>query len=415
MMKCRNLWVFFGYLFIMVVCVFLLISINGNKLVIEQFSPLAKYFSRNYVDNLQDVLAHEAFVEDHIGQEKNKIVLTGSCQLEALWCTQDILKTQCSIASLLEQSLSTKRLPVRVMNLSVGTQVVGHNLHVFLRFLEDPSYKIFIWHNEFGPTPLSNSMFDHTKGDLASHLPYIYNKLGALITKHPNISELIDLYQRIEKNIPDIKNMEVMYLPESKMNILDSIMYNMKYIFSNIIELNKENILQRVRRNTGYLRSIKKRVEASKAQISPKISYGKYVDELNDLDIKPYKSVFYTQQSDVMVSKISELHHDNVISLKIMNKLAALYNKKIYVYIGPEAQCQSNNYFTNNYYKPITDIVSSLTHVELLDLSDMEIVPQRESFNCINMTYLGNKKIANKMSEVLLNIDKRRLSEDNNL
>ena len=51
------------------------------------------------------------------------------------------------------------------------------------------------------------------------------------------------------------------------------------------------------------------------------------------------------------------------------------------------------------------ELLSTLSNIKLMDLSGMEITPQRESFNCINMTYLGNKKIANKIYEIFTNKD----------
>ena len=52
---------------------------------------------------MSTVLEHEAFTNSNIKSKNNKVILTGSCQLKSLWCTKDVINTQCSIASLLEQ------------------------------------------------------------------------------------------------------------------------------------------------------------------------------------------------------------------------------------------------------------------------------------------------------------------------
>ncbi|MBT4764794.1 hypothetical protein HOO14_07350 [bacterium] len=399
----RYIWIFFGYMFIVVICLFILSSINGNKVFVSKSPWLEKYLSRTYVDGLSTVLEHEAFTNSNIKSKNNKVILTGSCQLKSLWCTKDVIKTQCSIASLLEQSLVRDNLPVSVMNLSVSTNVVGHNLHIFLRFLNNPKYKIFVWHNEAGPTVLSNSLFNHSNKDIASFLPYIYNQLGFLMKKHADIDELFILNKRIKENFENIHELEETYLPERDMGAMESVIYNAKYTFGNIIDLNISEVIFHIRKNTEYLRSFKKRIDSIKARISPKTSYVKYEQELQGLDVKPYEKMFYTG-GNVPLSN-DKLHYDNILILKIIDKLAGLYKKKVYFYIGPEAQCQNDNHFTKTYYNPMIELLSTLSNIKLMDLSGMEITPQRESFNCINMTYLGNKKIANKIYEIFTNKD----------
>jgi len=410
-----NLLNFFVFLTTLVIVLFSLVAINGNKSPFRNSPQLAKYFSSTYIDRPEDVLTHEAFVVNHLGYEKNKIVLTGSCQLEALWCTKDVLKTECSIAHLLEQNLLRKSIPVRVMNLSIGIQATGHNLNVFLRFLEDSRYKVFVWHNEFPSTLQGNSIFGLPKKELASFLPYIYKKTNKLIEYHPEIEELYTLSSRIKNVFPNINKMENQYFPENKMNLMNSFIHNIKFLFKDSLMLNEEEVIQRVRRNTSYLRFLIKRIASIKAQISPQIVYSKFEKELNSLPVKQYDKIFYNSNDGSVSHKSSIIHYDNILSLKLMDKLAGLYNKKIYVYIGPEAQCQENEYFTNNYYNPISHVVSKLKHTELLDLSNFGIIPQKESFNCVNMTYLGNKKIAEKMSEIFKNNDRNILYEKINL
>jgi hypothetical protein len=148
----------------------------------------AKFNSAPYVDDYASAYRHDAFVQNRIGAQYPQILLTGSCQLLSVWCTEKETSRKCTIAYQLEKEFKRHDHPTVVHNLSLHDHMAGHNLRTFLYFLEDPQFNTFIWHDEPLDSVISISIYE--KKDLNSYVPYIYRRLRELQTQFPDIEEI---------------------------------------------------------------------------------------------------------------------------------------------------------------------------------------------------------------------------------
>ncbi len=334
------------------------------------------------MDNFEDVKKHEAFTEVSKKSKNLKIILSGSCQLESLWCTEDKLHPSCSISHLLELELKKKGTPVDVYNLAVPGKSLAHNLITYLKFLSDRKAKVFIWHDEFFPEKFEkNSLLGNSEKNRSINLFELYGLLKRVQKQHPEIEEVQSLFKRVEGGIENLNyegetNNKVFSIPKS---------------------------FSKAKVKTDYLRFFRKRVQTWAADLSSEKYFEDFKKQLDVLPVKPFKKPFYPKVGDhVKKLQTNELYPDFNLVFSLVDKLNHVYGKRMFYYIGPEAQCADDDSYNKYYKKPLLNVMSTLKSVDAIDLSDLKLIPRRDTFNCINMTISGNYKVAHHFKKALI-------------
>lgn len=373
---------------------FVLVCIDEANTPLLNNPRLSKFFSRIYVDSFEAVDRHEAFLTRENYKGTSKVILSGSCQLESLWCTENVLHPKCSIPHLLEKELEgSSKNKVKVFNVSLPKYNTGHNLNVFLKLLDDKDAKIFVWHNDLAGSMKLNSLWGYTKEELNTFLPFIFDKLTDLSKKYPGLKKTKQLLKMIEE-----QGFSRPKKPTFISSFLDNATFYIKMIFTGKFD----KAFHRIRRNTAYLRTMKRRIELLLVETSQKHSNNEYIRELEKIPSTPYAEIQYKPIEAFSELTPTKVQYYNILTLQVIDELSEIYKKKAFVYIGAEPQCQQDEYYSKFYVKPLADAVASLKNISMLDISSsIEFTPKKDSFNCINLTLLGNKKVSKKMSEFL--------------
>lgn len=363
-----------------------------------------KFTAPEWVVSGEDLIKHEAFQPDYIGYEKNQIILTGSCELLSIWATRERVDNRFSIARQLESEFYARGIDaVRVLNLSLPIFTTTHNLHIFLRFLDNPRYKVFIWHNDFNTQRLADNQM----------MPddFIFASLVKLKKDCPDIPEINQMLhsryngrsQIIEpqsSSLPVQKSSDFDCIRQVFVNLGSDLTMNMKFMFENWRK--PEAIQDRLKSNSLYLREFQRRLPeylGFAAPLPSPIDLGPVMSE----KYPPEFWRLYRIRQAIKNVPGKTLQQDNILSLRLMGKLAQRFHKRIYVYFGPEGgvRQQEGNVYTEKYKMPIINALKDLPAVHIIDLTGLDVKQGSDAWSSANLSYLGNEKVAKKIFEVL--------------
>jgi len=361
---------------------------------LEFFHKFTRPFAIFDIDQLGN---HEIFLKSPIGKKRSKIIAMGSCQFESYWCTETKKFYECSIPSLLEQEFFKNHYEnVRVANLGFPGMAGGLNLNLFLHFLERPDVRYFIWNEEFSFK--SGILSRGNIKELKMFIPYIYRKLQSLSEIHPQLIEAKKMLGYIKKNIPDVEEIKINdYLhggfEKKSIDFKTQLAINLKLLVKHsfLLELSVlENILKT---NTSYLRRIRARLPSLFAISYKNDFFDSFKDDLENSP--PFVHNPFQWKRDRFDITLDGQGQENIIdSLQLMGKLAELYDKELYIYFDPSGACQTDQVYDRVYKNPIKEAMKEFSRVHIIDATTVGLIPGRDTFNCRQLTYFGNEKVA---------------------
>lgn len=389
---------FFISIFLVLFIAFGVLVFNGKDIkFLRKFTAVYSTF------DFTQVRDHEILQDNHIGSNKDKIVLLGSCMLGTIHCVMDQRPNdtfqECAISDLLEQKLiKNSNSNWRVANLSITSFTLGHSLNVFLQKLNDPKFKVFIWENDFQPSDSVLSLIDR---DLLTFLPYLLVELRKLKLTNPDIGEINELIQDIENKFPNLvipKDEFLNHWNSQNKSVLAGSISNLSQSLKMIGRLQFRDLARELNSNTSYLRLIQANMYRLLGISLPDDYYNKFIQKIK-LSNVPYSPHFYKEDD----YKNKNFNQDKqILVLRIMGKLAKKYNKKIYIFWGPSTACEKDEFITRNFVEPITKGLIEIPGISYINLKNLKMDQKIDSFNCINYTLLGKMKISDKIYENLV-------------
>lgn len=377
---------------------FLFIVMDGHS--IPSLAPSGKFS----IHSLEMVKDHEIFMPNHVGKYKPKIIMSSSCMIWALHCTMEDESHECTVPGMLEQEFYRNNYSnVRIANVGLPEWVAGHNLNVFFQILEDPNSSVYIWHNDFRA---NDSIFKLKKEAVMTYLPFIYSALKRLRMKHPDIEEIDYLYREIKQRYPSLNAEEIpTYLESNRLamnqagisTFIQGTTHNIKLALHYIKDFQIHPLLTYLKKNTNYFRMLRADLENSMGITTPIESFHPYIEKLRSSNVKYIRYEYYEKAKLFKGIKYNEKQYGQALTLRIIGKLAALYNKKVYLLFDPAGRCQKNGSYDEEYKKPLISAVKDLSSVTVLDLTDIEMEKGIDTQNCINYLYPGKLKIVKRL------------------
>lgn len=376
---------------------FLFLIMDGKNI------PVLKNFTAPYsVFEFDQVRNQESLQEHHIGKDKKKVVLLGSCMMGTIHCVADHRGNdtyqECALSDLLEQIIFRERLQEwRVTNLSLPAMTIGHSLNIFLQTLENPTFKVFLWENDYKH---NDSIFAQPNERLMTYLPFLYQKLLFYEKDSPEIPEIAELKTQIEKKYPGLAIPNQPFLnkwEQSNESFLRGTFNNLKDFFSSVIKRDFGSVLRDINQNTNYLRQINSLLYKLTSIPIPSNAYQAHFDSIQN-STRAYTPALYGIYEK---RENAEDQTGQIIALRIMAKLAKKYNKKLYFYLGPNAICEKDQFFTKNFVVPLLKGISDLNSFPLFDLRQVKMEPRVDTFNCINFSVKGKMKLAHEIFKKL--------------
>src|SRR5262249_37099046 len=144
-----------------------------------------------FIANSSELSDHYAFIED-TDPQKRFVVMSGSCEMLSVWPGRGIMREDASIPKQVELHIQRNGLPhVTVLNLATTGYAATRNLHMFLRFLEDSRYPMFVWQNDICTVDIKKNRI----------LPdaYIHSRLYALSHTNKDIPEIQTLLHKLSR------------------------------------------------------------------------------------------------------------------------------------------------------------------------------------------------------------------------
>jgi len=381
------------------VAFFLTLIDAGQIRFLKPFAAPTFIIATNFTEATKMLPDHEVFLENHFGNHKTHILLIGSCELESVWTTSiEKVDARFSIASYLQRDfLEDGKTHVRVINASLPLMVTGNNLHLFLRFLEDPRYPIFIWHNEFNSTDIKKNRL---RPD-----PFLFQKLSSLRHRFPAIHE-IDETLAADFKQPAGTSPRVVE-PDPPVRSETTSWADLVNAFADTFRVEAHHgrfstMQDALERHTRFLRGFDNRLpELLNLSVRPP------TDGLDPIDwgpdIQQWYGPRYAVSEESRLGAGVDLNQDNTRTLRLMGKLADHFHKRLYVYFGPEGRAanQVDSVYTRLYKNPILAAIKGLPAVRVMDFTDLEVTEGVDLFNNVNVSYRGSEKVAKKMFEIL--------------
>lgn len=369
----------------------------------KNFSFIKKFTAHYSVSQFDEVRDHEILQRNHIGHDKNKIVLLGSCMLGTAHCVSDRRNNdtfqECTVSELLEQKLIRHDIKNwRVANLSLPAFTIGHSLNIFLQTLEDPKFKTFIWQNDYKD---DDSIFSLKEDEVMSYLPFIYQKLLLLKDKYPEIQEIKTLLTQIKGKYPHLEIPKENFLNhwvDGNQSVMAGTWNNIKEVISEIKHKNISGVARVLNQNTNYLRAMQSQLYKVFDLTVPESYYDDYLPQIKSSQ-KAYTPEYYQYKEERPQHQTQE---GQILPLRIMGKLAEIYHKKIYFYIGPSTQCQKEHFLDDNFINPIKNGIQDLKAFHIMDMKRLKMEPRVDSFNCINFSILGKRKASEEIYRQML-------------
>jgi hypothetical protein len=374
-------------------------SITISLILLLSLSHLSEidYFKKMYalvaLNDSSQLNEHEISVKNHIGHQRDKVVIMGSCQVENGWCTKDTLATKCSLQRLLEREFTSRdHHNIRVMNLGIPQRAENHNLVVFLKTLKKKDFKYYLWHND---NAVDASTVHFSKQEI--QLGYdreVISLLREVASENPDIDEIPYYIELIKKFRKDYKlDNSPKKQRAKKKDMGDQI----------------KDLVRYIRINTKWLVAFQDYLYLSRTDYLPDSEFKEHAELLHKVfkESKGQKieKVYYQKPESFDPEKV-DIQLPNILTLKIIAKLAKQYNKKVFVYFEPGGNCQSDNIWTTHYKNKIINGIKDLPQLKILDLTDIQLVHHLETFNCINTTFIGSKRLAKRIyKEIVKYVD----------
>lgn len=354
----------------------LLLLLDGNTIAFIR-NPLAPEFTVSH----GAIGKNAAFIEDHNLQHRY-IIMSGDCEFDDREPPPpNRFDPRVGVSYQLRQDFIRQGLEnVHVFNLSAGGVGPTWNLHMFLRFLEDPRFRIFIWQCDFNTkNPRKNKLiFDD----------YVRNRLYFCKKRFPNIPEIDALLQKLPPYGKDEAVGAVRPEPEFVSDKTSA-----AEIWQGIRLSLKELGAERIRQNTAYLREIEK---CGQYQFMP------YRIKLHAPLVGNDPRYGYEYTNTLAIQQVSgpQACEDIALTLRIIGKLANAYGKKVFVLFGLGAlPCnQEEDVYTRKFKIPIMASVGDLPAVKIIDLSNFKWKPQdlwgKTPHALMHVTQTGSEKYA---------------------